>query len=70
VTSVQILVGTKGSGRLTADGHEEVAFSKGDAVVVPATVSNFKILPQGRLEFLKSYVPGKPVGEPETVLYE
>lgn len=69
-TSVQILVATEGSGVLAAEGHPHVRFSKGDAVVVPATVGNFEIVPQGRLQFLKSYVPGKHTGEPETVLYE
>jgi len=37
-------------------------------VVVPASVRKFSILPETTMEFLKSYVPGEPVSQPETFL--
>jgi uncharacterized protein YjlB len=45
---------------------ESVTLAKGDAVVVPACVGNFGVRPQWALEFLRAYVPGKPLPEPET----
>ena len=65
-SSAQILVGTEGAAALLAPGCEPVNFRKGDAVVVPATIQEFSIQPQSSVEFLRSYVPGMPVAEPET----
>ncbi len=67
-TSAHIVVVTNGRGRLRASGFEPVEFSKGDAVVVPAAISQFGIEPVGDLQFLKSYVPGVAVPAPETSL--
>jgi hypothetical protein len=36
--------------------------------VVPACVGTFGVRPQWALEFLRAYVPGKPLPEPETRL--
>jgi mannose-6-phosphate isomerase len=65
-SSAQILVATDGDGTLVAEGFDPVAFAKGDAVVVPATIRRFRIRPRTRVQFLKSYVPGVAVAEPET----
>jgi mannose-6-phosphate isomerase len=65
-SSAQILVAIDGSGALAAEGSDPVEFAKGDAVVVPATIPRFRIKPHRELQFLKSYVPGVAVGEPET----
>src|ERR1700684_4015304 len=65
-SSVQILVAVEGCGVIEAAGMDPVTLAKGDAVVVPAYVGKFGVRPQWSLEFLKAYVPGKPLPEPET----
>jgi mannose-6-phosphate isomerase len=65
-SSVQILVAVEGCGVVEAPGMEPVTLAKGDAVVVPASVEKFGVRPQWAIEFLRAYVPGKPLPEPET----
>jgi mannose-6-phosphate isomerase len=65
-SSVQILVAVEGCGVIEAAGMDPVTITKGDAVVVPACVGRFDVRPQWALEFLRSYVPGKALPEPET----
>jgi len=62
----QILVGTEGCAAIEAAGKDPVTLVKGDAVVVPACVGNFDVRPQWAVEFLRAYVPGKMLPEPET----
>jgi mannose-6-phosphate isomerase len=64
--SVQILVAVEGCGVIEAPGMEPVTLAKGDAVVIPACIGEFSVRPQWTLEFLRAYVPGKPLPEPET----
>jgi mannose-6-phosphate isomerase class I len=66
-SSVQIVVAIDGAGVLHAPDCEPVHFSRGDAVVVPATVAQFRIQAQPQVHFLKSFVPGVPLPEPEIV---
>jgi mannose-6-phosphate isomerase len=66
--SVQILVAVEGCGVLEAPGMEPVTLAKGDAAVVPASLPEFSVRPQWSIEVLKSYVPGRPLPEPETRL--
>lgn len=66
VPSAQILVGLQGSGTIVAPDAEPVTFATGDAVVVPASTSNFEVRPQRGVEFIMAHVPGKPLPEPET----
>lgn len=63
--SVQIVVAIDGAGVLHAPDCEPVSFGKGDAVVVPAAVPQFRIQAQPQTYFLKSFVPGTPLPEPE-----
>ena len=51
---------------IEAAGAEPVTLAKGDAVVVPACLESFGVRPQWTLEFLRAYVPGKKLPEPET----
>ena len=67
-SSVQILVGVEGCGVIEATSNEPVTLAKGDAVVVPAAVEKFGVRPQWSLEFLRAYVPGEALPEPETRL--
>jgi mannose-6-phosphate isomerase len=65
-SSVQILVGVEGCGIVEASGLESVTFAKGDAVVVPASIGEFRVRPQWSVEFLRAAVPGKSLPEPAT----
>ncbi len=65
-SSVQILVAVKGCGVVEADGAEPVTLAKGDAVVIPASIGEFRVRPQWAVEFLKAKVPGTTLPEPVT----
>jgi len=65
-SSVQILVAIEGCGLVEPSGMQPVTLAKGDAVVVPASIEKFGVRPQWTLEFLRAYVPGKAIPEPET----
>jgi mannose-6-phosphate isomerase len=65
-SSVQILVAVEGCGVVETDGAEPVTLAKGDAVVIPASVREFRVRPQWAVEFLKAKVPGKTLPEPAT----
>src|SRR6185312_7816676 len=67
-TSVQILVAVEGCGIVEAAGANPVTLARGDAVVVPAAVGEFQVRPQWAVEFIKAFVPGERVPEPETRL--
>jgi mannose-6-phosphate isomerase len=66
LSSAQILVAVEGCGVIEAAAMDPVTLTKGDAVVVPACVDRFGVRPQWALEFLRAYVPGNPLPEPET----
>lgn len=66
--SVQILVAVEGCGIVEAPGMEPVTLAKGDAAVIPAQVGTFGVRPQWGVTFLKAYVPGTVLPEPETRL--
>jgi mannose-6-phosphate isomerase len=65
-TSVQILVAVEGCAVIEAQGAEPVTLAKGDAVVVPASIGDFRVRPQWAVEFLKAALPGSPLPEPAT----
>lgn len=65
-SSVHILVAVEGCGAVGVAGLESVTLAKGDAVVVPACVGTFGVRPQWSVEFLRAYVPGATLPEPET----
>jgi mannose-6-phosphate isomerase len=66
--SVQILVAVDGCGIVEVAGLAPVTLAKGDAVVIPAALSEFTVRPQWAVEFLKAFVPGIPTPEPATRL--
>lgn len=66
--SVQILVAVEGCGVIEAPGVEPVTLAKGDAAVIPASLLAFGVRPQWGVSFLKAYVPGNVLPEPETRL--
>ncbi len=64
--SVQILVAVEGCGIVEATGTNPVTLARGDAVVVPAAIGDFRVRPQWSVEFIKAAVPGEALPEPET----
>jgi mannose-6-phosphate isomerase len=65
-SSVQILVAIEGCGIVETPGVQPVTLGKGDAIVVPASLGEFRVRPQWQVEFLKASVPGKAPPEPAT----
>jgi mannose-6-phosphate isomerase len=63
-SSVEILVAVEGCGIVEARGKDPVTFAKGDAVVVPASIGEFRVRPQWAVEFLRATVPGEKLPEP------
>jgi mannose-6-phosphate isomerase len=66
--SAQILVALEGCGIVEVQGRAPVTLAKGDAVVIPAALREFRVRPQWAVEFLKAFVPGTPGPEPATRL--
>src|SRR5712692_11136688 len=62
--SVQIMVAVEGCGIVEAPGLDPVTLAKGDAVVVPACIGEFRVRPQWSVELLKVSVSCAPVAEP------
>ncbi len=65
-SSAHILVAVEGCGAIEVSDIGSVTLAKGDAVVVPACVGSFGVRPQWSVEFLRAYVPGTLLPEPET----
>jgi mannose-6-phosphate isomerase len=65
-SSVQILVAIDGCASVEVAGAPPATFSKGDAIVIPASTGEFQVRPQWSVEFLKASVPGRSLPEPET----
>ncbi len=62
--SVQIMVAVEGCGIVEAQGMEPLALAKGNGVVVPACIGEFRVRPQWRMQLLKVSVPGELLPEP------
>ena len=63
-SSAEILVAVEGCGIVEARRKDPVTFAKGDAVVVPASMGEYRVRPQWAVEFLRAAVPGKKLPEP------
>ncbi|HEY3927556.1 MAG TPA: type I phosphomannose isomerase catalytic subunit [Candidatus Koribacter sp.] len=66
--SAQILVLVKGSTAVHYKGSEPIAFTQGEAVVVPAACAEVEVHPQWECELLRMNLPAQPVPEPTTTL--
>ncbi len=66
--SPQIVVAVKGSAAVHIDGEEPIAFTPGEAVVIPAACGEFEVRPQWECEFLRMNLPAHRVAEPVTTL--
>jgi mannose-6-phosphate isomerase len=68
VNAAQVLVAVTGGGVLESSGANPIAFSGGEAVIVPANVREYSIKGQWTVEVLRAMVPGAETAEPETAL--
>ncbi|HVP53374.1 MAG TPA: type I phosphomannose isomerase catalytic subunit [Candidatus Eisenbacteria bacterium] len=66
--SPHILVAIEGSGIIESAGMEPVSFAKGEAVVVPASVPQYRVRPQWEVEIMRMSLPAGRVAEPHTTL--
>jgi len=64
---VEILVAVSGCGVVEASGGQPVTFAPGEAVVVPACLTDFRVRPQWTVEFLRARVPAKARSEPAVI---
>jgi len=55
--SAEIIVGLEGSGKVKAPGSPPVAFTCGEAVVVPASFEEFEVYTQHGVEILAVCLP-------------
>ena len=53
--------------RSEASGGQPVTFAPGEAVVVPACLTDFRVRPQWTVEFLRARVPAKARSEPAVI---
>jgi len=61
---MQVLVAVSGGGVVEGLAGTDIAFTRGEAVVVPAAVDTYRVRPQWELEFLRSLVPMAHVADP------
>jgi mannose-6-phosphate isomerase len=64
----QILVAVEGSGVVESAGAQLVAFNRGEAIIIPASVPQFTIRPQWSVEVLRMRVPAEKQPPPKTTL--
>lgn len=64
---VEILVAVSGCGVVEASGGQPVTFAPGEAVVVPACLTEFRVRPQWTVEFLRARVPAGARSEPAVI---
>jgi mannose-6-phosphate isomerase len=67
---VWCLVAVGGYGVIRAEGAAPVTFSRGETIVVPASVDKFVMTPQWDLEFLCASLPVEETAHPQTALSE
>lgn len=68
--SVWCLAAIRGSGVVSSNGFEPIAFSCGEVVVVPAAVEKLTLSPHWDLDFLCSSLPVEEATHPKTALVE
>jgi mannose-6-phosphate isomerase len=64
----QALVAVAGGGVIEAPGAAPVAFTRGEAVVIPASVKGARVRPQWEVEFIRSTVPAAKLPVPRTAM--
>jgi mannose-6-phosphate isomerase len=65
-TAASCLVALEGCGVVESNGADPVAFARGEAVIVPASLGAFRVRPQWEMEVFWAKVPAGGAGEPDT----
>jgi mannose-6-phosphate isomerase len=65
-TSPHCIIGLRGCGIIEANGAPPIRVGRGEAAVIPASLGSYRIRPQWEFECVRSMLPSKVVGEPET----
>jgi mannose-6-phosphate isomerase len=68
VTSAHILVAVEGCAQVESAAAGAVTMAKGDAVVIPAAVRDYRVRPQWSTRFLMASVPSASTTEPQVTL--
>jgi len=66
--SPHVVVAIEGAGIIESAGMEPISFTRGEAVVVPASVPAYTVSPQWELEVMRMSLPTGDVAEPRTIL--
>ena len=66
--SPHIVVAVEGSGIIESEHMEPVSFARGEAVVVPASVREYRVCPQWQLDIMRMSLPEANAAVPKTVL--
>ncbi len=56
-STTQVLVAIGGCGAIEAPGCSAVTFARGDAVIIPAALPQYRVRPQWQVEFLRAQLP-------------
>ena len=67
-SAAQAIVAIAGGGVIESESNPSVAFARGEAVVIPASVKDARVRPQWEVEFIRSTVPAAGVPAPKTAL--
>ena len=65
-TSPHCIVGLRGCGVIESEGAPAVSVGRGEAVIIPASISKYRVVPQWEFDCARATLPSKAVPEPET----
>ncbi len=68
-SSVQVLVALEGGAVVECDGFQPLTFTRGEAVIIPASSPPVMLRPQWSAELLRMRLPSQTVAEPRTTLH-
>ena len=66
--SAQVIVAVDGSGIVESPGAQPVSFNRGEAVVIPATLREYRVRPQWTIEFMRMRLPVEKLPPPKTTM--
>jgi mannose-6-phosphate isomerase len=68
VSTAQVLVAADGCGVIECEGSQPVTFNRGEAVVIPASIHQYRMKPQWNVEFLRMRLPAEKLQHPVTTM--
>jgi mannose-6-phosphate isomerase len=67
--NIHCLFALDGAARIESRGAQAVTIARGETVVIPASITDYTVVPQWEIELLCASVPQGESAEPETELY-